>query len=152
MNASPLDNLNDIIAPTTVPFWPLSPAWWLVIAVSLILILSVFLYWRIIFRHNSAKREAIALSNTLTNNQMSDLQQLNIILKRLTQHYYGTSVASLSGKAWCDFLQQHCQSELNPQQLQSIYQAHLDNTTLIQLKTAYLAAIKHFKTRGHYHV
>jgi len=43
MQTSPLDGLHDIIAPSQVNWWPLAPAWWVIIAV-LLLLLSAAIY------------------------------------------------------------------------------------------------------------
>ena len=163
MTASALDTLEPIIAPTSVsvlPFdsstsvsiWPLAPAWWVVIALTVIVILAGCAYWRLVYKHNQAKREAIILASTLNNEGAEHLQQLNMILKRLAAHYYGADKASCHSQQWCDFIHSACRVTITNDQLTHIYHPKVEHSHYTQVKQLLSQAIKRFNTRGAAHV
>ena len=152
MTASALDNLEGIIAPTSVSIWPLTPAWWVVIALTILVILAGCAYWRYVYKHNHAKREAIALANQLDHHGTEHLQQLNMILKRLAAHYYGADKASSHSQQWCNFINSACRVTITHQQMMCIYHPSVESSHYTQIKQLLCQAIKRFKTRGAVHV
>ena len=66
MQTSPLDGLHDIIAPTQVDWWPLAPAWWVVIAIAVCLLCSLIVIIYKNYRFKKPKRDAIALATTVS--------------------------------------------------------------------------------------
>ena len=62
MQKNPLDGLHDVIVPNQVSWWPLAPAWWVIIAI-VILALSITIY--ALYKKNKFKKPkqyAITLS------------------------------------------------------------------------------------------
>ena len=104
MNTDPasLDNLREIILPPPVPWWPLAPGWWLLLA-AIALAASAFAFrlfrrWRANAYRRAALRElAIA----------GDVTAIAEILKRTALVAYPRKdVAALSGAAWLAWLAQ----------------------------------------------
>ena len=101
----PLAQLRDIHVPTEVNIWPLDWGWWVAIAVVLI---TLFYLYKVItahIRHNKARKQALALLETISAQQSNWPVALNSILKRTAMSYYPTQqVAGLYGKQWQAFL------------------------------------------------
>jgi hypothetical protein len=100
-----LQNLNDIVVPSAVPWWPLAPGWY-VLAVAAVLVLAVFavLGWRR-WRKNRYRRQALAELNEIREGEAGALQQLPALLKRVALSAWPRdSVAALSGTPWHIFL------------------------------------------------
>jgi len=98
-NQVSIDQLKDIALPPEPGLWPLAIGWWILIAVSLII---VFFAVRKIASHIkrwSIKR--IALKNLALCTSCDDINQL---LKQVAIHYCGASVSAFNGQAWTDFL------------------------------------------------
>lgn len=140
MQTTPLDGLHDVIAPNQVNWWPLAPAWWVLIALFLITIIGLgyYLYKRSQF--SKAKRHAIKLSQQLGD----DPQQLHILIKRLVLHYYNPQAASSETKTWCQTLTTLSAIEFTEQELLSLYQ--VDNSSSA-LADKFRVAIKQFKLK-----
>jgi len=140
MQTSPLDGLHDVIAPTQVSWWPLAPAWWVLIGILVIATtcFGYYLYKRSEF--TKAKRHAIKLSQQFTD----DPKQLHILIKRLVLHYYQPQVASSDTKVWCKTLTTLSGIEFTEQELLSLYQA--DNSPSA-LADKFCLAIKQFKLK-----
>jgi len=106
-----LQNLNDIILPASVGWWPLATGWYVLFGISMI-ILAWFSYQSI--RRWFADRYRRAALNELRSieegirsaaKRDSSLRQIPILLKRTAlSAYQRDQVASLSGKDWHDFL------------------------------------------------
>ena len=110
MNGDPgnLQNLNDIVLPTTVSWWPVAPAW---IVLGLMVLLWVIFYsCRVLRRYRANRFRRSAL------NQLHDLEQRNTpesiaqipaLLKQTALATFERSqVASLAGPEWTQFLAQ----------------------------------------------
>ncbi|CAH9050832.1 hypothetical protein PSECIP111854_00613 [Pseudoalteromonas sp. CIP111854] len=139
MQASPLDALQDVMPPSEVSWWPLSIAMWGVILLSLIIVITLFVWRFKAWRFKRAKREAIKHSIAHQN----DAQQLHILLKRLTKHYYGTRAVASSNQLWASRLTQLCGQTFNAQELDSLYSPKPNNELAHKLHVA----IKHFKLK-----
>ena len=98
-------DINTVIEPVRVSYWPLQPGWYLLIAIVLILLL--LMVWKRYKRwlKDAYKREAIKSIQTLSNDK-DFFFQLNQIIKAVAIKSYGREkVASLAGKEWTTFLQ-----------------------------------------------
>lgn len=108
-----LNQLQDIITPPPVGWWPLSNAVWAIL-VGVFSILTA-LIWYLIVRHknNRYRREAQSLlQNTLQQTQTNQqkITQANQLLKQVAMTHYGRQkVAHLIGQEWVDFLHQTAQ-------------------------------------------
>ncbi|WP_462179619.1 DUF4381 domain-containing protein [Pseudoalteromonas gelatinilytica] len=141
MQKNPLDGLHDVIAPTEVAWWPLAPIWWLIIALvgSLLIIGLVLLYKNQQFK--KAKKQAIKLSKTLSD---EDTQELHIILKRLTRHYYNSQLASQPLAKWSESLSKLSGDSFSYDELMPLYQQHSNNA---ELGAKLRSAISNFKLK-----
>ena len=106
-----LQNLNDIVLPATVDWWPLAPGWYLLF--SILLIAVAWFGYRSLKRwlDNRYRRAALEKLSMLTEDiqsqatRDSSLRQIPILLKRTALSAYPRNqVASLSGKDWHVFL------------------------------------------------
>ncbi|MBH0070889.1 DUF4381 domain-containing protein [Pseudoalteromonas sp. NZS127] len=139
MQTSPLDGLHDIIAPSQVNWWPLAPAWWVIIAV-LLLLLSAAIYMAYKrYKFKQPKRFAVNLSQ-----QHTDPQQLHIILKRLVIAYYDKRLATQSTKQWCNTLNTLTGLSFSEQEILSVYNLEQNNSAL---EYKFRQAIKQFKLK-----
>ena len=104
-DSASLQNLNDIVVPDAVPWWPLAPGWYVVavvIAVSLTVI--AVLGWRR-WRKDRYRRQALAELRDIRGDSRGSLQRLPALLKRTALSAWPRdSVAALSGPPWHNFL------------------------------------------------
>ena len=106
-----LHNLNDIVLPASVGWWPLASGWYVLIGI-LVITLAWFIYRSLLgWRHNRYRRTALQelqlLENSLENPDKRDasLRQIPVLLKRTALSVYPRNrVASLSGESWFEFL------------------------------------------------
>ena len=107
----PLAQLRDIHQPAMIGDWPPAPGWWLLAAMVLsalaLLIVKTFLHWRA----NRYRREAIKELKMLfkdwqlNKDDIAYVTGLQQLLKRVAlTSFPRTSVASLTGEAWVQFL------------------------------------------------
>ncbi len=106
-----LQNLNDIILPAPVSWWPLAIGWYF--AAALLLVAVVWFVHRSLqkWEENRYRRGALEELRTLTEEVLStsgcddSLVQLPILLKRTALAAYPRHrIAALSGKEWHTFL------------------------------------------------
>jgi hypothetical protein len=102
MNLDPasLENLRDIVEPAPVPWWPLAPGWWCLLALlglaAVVGVATGVRRWRADAYRRAALRE---LRGAETNAAIAEL------LKRVALAAYPRSeVAALSGTAWSRWL------------------------------------------------
>jgi len=96
-----LDNLRDIIVPSPVPWWPPAVGWWFVLALlaaaSMVIGVRAWRAWRANAYRRAALRELRLASR---------VGEIAGILKRTALCAYPrTDIASLSGMAWCRWLE-----------------------------------------------
>jgi len=144
MQTSPLDGLHDIIAPSHVDWWPLAPAWWVVISIALCLVCGLIIIMYKNYQFKKAKRNAIKLAN-----QQQSAQQLHIILKRLVITYYDPCLATQSTANWCKTLSQLAAIGFSEDEIASLYSAE---QTQQSLSNKFRQAIKQFKLKEPMHV
>ena len=109
MNFDPasLGNLRDIVIPEPVSWWPPAPGWWVVILVGCLL--AALAAWRgwSRWRANAYRREALSKLERAE----SIAAVANLLKRTALGAYPRSSVASLTGDAWCRFL---TESSLEP--------------------------------------
>jgi len=109
--AASLQNLNDIVLPPAVDWWPLAPGWY-VLAGLLVLVLAWFGYrsvrrWQANRYRRAALIELQQLSRGMEDASMREacLRQVPVLLKRAAVSAYPRSqVAALTGAPWVQFL------------------------------------------------
>jgi hypothetical protein len=111
-----LQNLNDIVLPAIVSWWPLAPGWYFLS--GLLLIVFAWYGYRSLQRwmnnryRRAALRELQLLADRIQATEKRDakkrdanLRQIPVLLKRTALSVYPRSqVASLTGKDWYHFL------------------------------------------------
>jgi len=98
-NQVSIEQLKDIALPAEPGLWPLAIGWWLLIAVSLIILFVAARQLTRYIKRWSIKRLAL---NKL--DQCTSCDEINQLLKQVAIHYCGQRVSSLNGQAWTDFL------------------------------------------------
>lgn len=98
-----LSNLRDIVTPDPAPWWPLAPGWYVVIAIAVVaLVYLVIKAWKQ-WKANAYRRAALAILK-----DAADASEIATILKRTALAAYPRSeVASLTGDAWCNWLEEN---------------------------------------------
>lgn len=107
MNSDPasLQNLNDIVSPGPVAWWPLAPGWYVIAA--LLLALSVWALIRLNrqWSANAYRREAMRSFSAMRNGGEERARELPELLKRTALAAWPRrQVAALSGAEWHGFL------------------------------------------------
>ena len=121
---NPLDQLQPLIDPPPVPWWPPAPGWWLL---AVLLPLLAWGLWRLLHNWQQRPRKVTteqaldplrqaALDELSRLSKPYDgapagpwLQQLNALLKRLCRsHYPENHSHTLNGRAWLAFLDSRC--------------------------------------------
>ncbi|GLK91226.1 DUF4381 domain-containing protein [Pseudomonas turukhanskensis] len=122
MNA--LDQLQPLIAPPPISWWPPAPGWWLLAALIPVLLWGLWrLRKRLPQRNKKTGTDApldplrlAALQELAQLRKPYDgvnagpwLQQLNALLKRLCRSHYPNSQShTMSGRAWLAYLDNRC--------------------------------------------
>ena len=107
-DAGNLQNLNDIIVPGPVAWWPPAPGWYVLGAIAMVALLLVAVrQWRR-WQQNRYRRQAmLELSSIREQASAESLQQLPVLLKRAAlSAWQREEVAALTGPAWHRFLDQ----------------------------------------------
>lgn len=115
-----IEQLQPIILPAAISWWPLAIGWWLLIAAVLISVIT----WRYLMRvraqhmpqpssdplRDSALEQLHVLVKPYGGEQAGPwLQQLNQLLKRICATRYPTYAShTLSGREWLAFLDSRC--------------------------------------------
>ena len=120
---NPLDQLEPLIAPAPISWWPPAPGWWLL---ALLLLVVIWAAVRLLKRlrkrvkqtqqndtldplRQAALTELESLHKPYDQDAGPWLQQLNNILKRLCrEHYPQSNSHTLSSRAWLAFLDTRC--------------------------------------------
>lgn len=105
-DSASLQNLNDIVVPGPVAWWPPAPGWYVLAVIFLAgLAWLAIRQWRR-WRHNAYRRQALAeLSSIREEGSPGRLQEVPELLKRTALSVWPRqSVAALSGAAWHRFL------------------------------------------------
>ena len=103
-----LQNLNDIVMPAAVPWWPPAPGWYGLAAILLTILAVAWVYWLRARRRNRYRRLALReLAGIRQDTSGRALQTLPQLLKRTALAAWPRDrVAALSGAEWHRFLDQ----------------------------------------------
>lgn len=104
-DAGDLANLRDLAVPAQVSVWPPAVGVWIV-AFAGLAILAIVL-WRMIQRYRAAayKRAALDELHAIGFDDPDIVERVSAILKRVAMVECGRAqIASLTGKAWADFI------------------------------------------------
>ena len=107
---NPLADLRDIHLPEPVSWWPPAPGWWLLVALSLVVVAGLLWLWRY-RRRQTPRRVALAELTRLRADFQRDgdgaavATGISALLRRLAlTHFPRSQVAGLVGDAWLQFL------------------------------------------------
>ena len=113
-SSTSLQNLNDIVVPAAVPWWPVAPGWH--VLAGLVLLLLLLFAYRVIRdrRRNRYRRLALqAITDIRRQADVAALEQLPIVLKRAALSAWPRGdVAALSGAEWHRFLDRTAATDL----------------------------------------
>ena len=104
--------LHDIHIPGDPSIWPLAIGWWILIAITLLLLIYLFKKIRRQLKIKNQKKilreEYSQLEKKLENSpDKNSIAEANILLRRFALAYYpGNNIASLTGNDWLSFLDQ----------------------------------------------
>jgi hypothetical protein len=103
----PLAALRPLHAPEPIPWWPPAPGWWLLAGLVVAGILGV-LWWRRRMAPRSAAMAELASLAARTRDPVEQAAGVNQLLKRYALVCWPRpGVASLTGEAWLEFLDEH---------------------------------------------
>jgi len=113
-SSSSLQNLNDIVVPANVPWWPVAPGWYMLAGLALLLL--VFFGYRAIQHRRKNRYRRLALEELSDIRRQADavaFEQLPIVLKRAALSAWPRAdVAALSGAEWHRFLDRTAATDL----------------------------------------
>lgn len=106
--AASLD-LRDIHAAAPAEFWPPAPGWWLLAALLALVLVYIVVTLVNVYRRRRQRQRILAglqqLENTAHENIGQFTAAISALLRRVAlMRYARTDVASLSGLAWLEFL------------------------------------------------
>lgn len=112
MNPSTDLLLRDIHLPSSIPWWPPAPGWWILLGVALILLVCLFIFAKHLLKPTLKKqafKQLSAIENTFqkTGNATQCVSELSLFLRRVVlRRETQTNVAGLTGNAWLQVLDQ----------------------------------------------
>ncbi|HEY9017956.1 DUF4381 domain-containing protein [Thiomicrospira sp.] len=126
MNPEALQQLEDIIIPPAIGWWPLASSVWISLISLLGLVVALVWYFR--QRHKQRLYRRLAKQELQQINQFDDqtfLIQINQLLKQVAITTYGRQTcAHLDQQAWLDFLQSKAQFIKMPKAFELINQRY----------------------------
>ncbi|MDH7787235.1 hypothetical protein QBD01_003262 [Ochrobactrum sp. 19YEA23] len=106
-----LRSLHDIAIPPPVSWMPQTWGWGLLAALLLLGIAVLIVRWAIRYRRNAYRREALRVLEAISNNapmtQSSGTKIAELIKRTALSAWPRIDVATLSGRQWVSFLEQH---------------------------------------------
>lgn len=100
-----LQNLNDIVLPGAVAWWPPAPGWYAVLAIVLAVLLRVLFRALKAWQKNTYRRQALRELLAIRKQGSEAAGELSVLLKRAALSAWPRDdVASLSGAGWHAFL------------------------------------------------
>ncbi|WP_164742375.1 DUF4381 domain-containing protein [Pseudidiomarina mangrovi] len=128
-SAQPLAELHDIVAAPAASWWPLAPAWYVLIVLAMVALVTSAIALNRYYQHRRVRRAALrALRQPASN-----FNAITLVLKQACLGYFDANhVASLSGAAWFGFLLQQLPRRTQPQQralLQQLQQSAYQPTS-----------------------
>lgn len=100
-----LQNLNDIVTPGAIAWWPPAPGWYAVLAVLVVLLAWGAFRSLVWWRRNIYRRQALRELQAIRAEGASSAARIPPLLKRVALSAWPRpSVAHLSGREWHGFL------------------------------------------------
>jgi len=104
--------LRDIHLPEPISWWPPAPGWWGILALFILLLLPTLLVLRLRKKGELRRTSKASIDRVFTDykthgNSQHLIDELSVLLRRIAlSHYPRSEVASLTGDAWLEFLDQ----------------------------------------------
>ena len=118
---SSLDNLNDIIIPQAVGYFPLAPGWYVVGLLVLSLLFHFLFLFFSTYKKNLYRREALEELEHFTRQNKEEAIELLSLAKRVAIVTFGReTIAKLSSNSWWDFMQEHSKVRVSNQLRENI--------------------------------
>ena len=116
-----LDNLNDIIIPQAVGYFPLAPGWYVVGLLVLSLLFHFLFLFFSTYKKNLYRREALEELEHFTKQNKEEAIELLSLAKRVAIVAFGReTIAKLSSTSWWDFMQEHSKVRVSSQLRENI--------------------------------
>jgi hypothetical protein len=97
--------------PAEVPFAAVGPGWYVLIAFTIIILLSAALLYFRYRQRNKYRREALSYLKSIESDP-SSLYLANELMKRICLRFSDRTNASLRDNAWIEFLNSRCKSAI----------------------------------------
>lgn len=137
-----LPELRDIHLPEGVSAWPPAYGWWVILALIVGLLLAVELV--LIMRRKSKKLYALRLLNEIhCNNSVRSAVEMSEILRRICVYKY-EEAATLMGREWLDFLNNHCSLKLGGKAAELLIDAPYVKPNVKGFHSADVSVIRNF--------
>lgn len=140
----PLADLKDIHLPDPVSWWPPAPGWWICLAVTVLLVLALVLFYQKVWKQRRYRRLALQELAQLMASDMDNTSLLEAVASLLRRTAIAGSsrpaIAGLQGHDWQAYLQQQMPEEQARLIAVSRYQA----TAPAYDKQALFAAARHW--------
>ncbi|MGV6852358.1 MAG: DUF4381 domain-containing protein [bacterium] len=125
--ADPLAQLRDIHSMAEPSWWPLTPAWWILIALSVYILYLLWKQYKArVNRRLPYKRALVELNSIFSQWQASHddrnyLSDVSLVLKKVAIYHSGRAeVASLHSEQWLDYLKQTIPGSMNTELLNAL--------------------------------
>ncbi len=129
-----IPEVEGVIPPDPVSFWPPQPGWYVVMAIILVLLVWIVIKQVQKYKRNAYRRMGLAQLEQLKQQPCStdNLQQFNNLLKAASiQAYSREKVASLSGNVWYEFLSNSCKKNpFDPEQSKLMADGSYDHSLI----------------------
>lgn len=144
MNQDPLAQLQDIVTPEQITWWPLAWGWWVLIILAIAAIAAIIFLIVKRYQLMKAKKAALnALSTINVDEPINAVKQINNILKRAVLAYAERSdVAELNGDKWANWLNQNGKTAISKELLGLAYQPNCEAAQAKQYQQHATAWIK----------
>ncbi len=130
-----LDNLHDIIVPDAIGVFPLASGMLIILLLSLSLLFHFIVLAYKHYRANQYKRDSLDELQKVSFASRENLLTILSLAKRVGIFVYGRErVASLSGKSWWAFMQEHSKAKIDKNLQNEIDSFLYDDTKLIDEK------------------
>lgn len=110
-----LNQLKPNHLPDQISIWPIAYGWWIVLALTLILLCIITILCVCYYKKTQYRRRALTIAKHISEQyqQHHDIKTFtsdcNKLLKQVVLSVFPRSeVANLYGQAWIDFLKNHC--------------------------------------------
>lgn len=149
---NPLEQLEDIILPEAIGWWPLAGSVWITLFIFTGLFSGLIWYFFKAKKDNAYRKQAnLSLANLKQLEGAEFLIELNKLLKQVAITTYGRHIcAALDGQAWLDFLRHKAAFLAQPPALVKLIARFESNIELTSQEKASLIHYTQHWIKGHH--